>query len=56
MVKNPPANAGDARDTGLIPGSGRALEKGVATTPVSLPEEFPWIEEPGGHEEWDPSE
>ena len=21
MVKNPPANAGDARDTGLIPGS-----------------------------------
>ena len=25
-VKNPPANAGDARDTGLIPGSGRYLE------------------------------
>ena len=23
MVKNPPANAGDARDTGLISGSGR---------------------------------
>ena len=23
MVKNPPANAGDARDTGLIPESGR---------------------------------
>ena len=22
MVKNPPANAGDARDTGSIPGSG----------------------------------
>ena len=22
MVKNPPASAGDARDTGLIPGSG----------------------------------
>ena len=24
MVKNPSANAGDARDTGLIPGSGRS--------------------------------
>ena len=24
MVKNPPANAGDARDTGSIPGSGRS--------------------------------
>ena len=23
MVKNPPANAGDIRDAGLIPGSGR---------------------------------
>ena len=23
VVKNPPANAGDIRDTGLIPGSGR---------------------------------
>ena len=24
MVKNPPANAGDIRDTGLIPGLGRS--------------------------------
>ena len=24
VVKNPPANAGDIRDTGLIPGSGRS--------------------------------
>ena len=24
MVKNPPANAGDAGDQGLIPGSGRS--------------------------------
>ena len=24
MTKNPPANAGDARDTGCIPGSGRS--------------------------------
>ena len=25
MVKNPPANAGDAGDMGLIPGSGRYI-------------------------------
>ena len=31
MVKNPPANAGDIRATGSIPGSGRSLEEGVAT-------------------------
>ena len=24
MVKNPPANAGDIKDTGLSPGSGRS--------------------------------
>ena len=24
VVKNPPANSGDIRDTGLIPGSGRS--------------------------------
>ena len=24
MVKNPPANAGEVRDVGLIPGSGRS--------------------------------
>ena len=24
MVKNPPANTGDARDSGLIPGKGRS--------------------------------
>ena len=28
VVKNPPANAGDVRDTGLIPGSGRSPERG----------------------------
>ena len=28
MVKNPPANAGDIRDTGLIPGSGRSPGEG----------------------------
>ena len=28
VVKNPPANAGDARDMGSIPGSGRSPEEG----------------------------
>ena len=28
MVKNPPANAGDTRDVGLIPGLGRSPEEG----------------------------
>ena len=30
-AKNLPASAGDARDRGLIPGSGRPLEKGMVT-------------------------
>ena len=28
MVKNPPANAGEARDMGLIPGLGRSPRRG----------------------------
>ena len=43
MVKNPPANAGDARDVGLIPGSEDPLEVGNGN---SL--QYSWIEEPGG--------
>ena len=32
VVKNPPANAGDLRDAGLIPAMGRfPLEEGVST-------------------------
>ena len=31
LVKNPPANAGDIGDAGLIPGSGDPLDEGVAT-------------------------
>ena len=30
VVKNPPANAGDLRDVGSIPGSGRSPGKGNA--------------------------
>ena len=31
VVKNPPANAGDIRDAGLIPGWEDPLEEGMAT-------------------------
>ena len=47
-VKNPPANAGDIRDVGLIPGLGRSLEKGMATHSSILVWRIPWTEEPGG--------
>ena len=47
VVKNPPANAGDARDTGSIPGSGRSPE-GMATHSSILAWRIPWTEEPGG--------
>ena len=33
LVKNPPANAGDARDVGLIPGSGRSPGEGNGNPP-----------------------
>ena len=39
VVKNPPANAGDAGDAGSIPGSGRVPGEGKwQPTPVFLPE------------------
>ena len=48
MVKNPPINAGDAEDFGLIPGSEDPLEKGMATHFGILVWRIPWTEEPGG--------
>ena len=44
-MKNPSPNAGD---TGSIPGSGRSLEKEIATHSSIIAWEIPWIEEPGG--------
>ena len=45
VVKNPLASAGDIRDVGSIPGSGRSPgeERG---NPLEC--EIPWTEEPGG--------
>ena len=47
MVKNLPANAGDIRDSGLIPGSGRSPKEGLATHSNILAWRIPWMEEPG---------
>ena len=48
MVKNLPADAGDLRDTGSIPGLGRSLGGGHATHSSILAWRIPWTEEPGG--------
>ena len=50
MVKNLPANAGDVRDTGSIPGLGweDTLEEGMATHSRILAWRIPWTGEPGG--------
>ena len=58
VVKNLPANAGDARDTGSIPGSGRSLgSPGGEEVPWRrawqshssiLAWRIPWTVEPGG--------
>ena len=45
--KNPPANAGDMREAGLIPGLGRSLEEGMATHSSILAWKIPRTEEPG---------
>ena len=50
-MKNPPANAGDIRDSGSIPGVGKIpLEEGMATHSNVLAWRIPWTEEPGGLE------
>ena len=48
VVKNLHANAGDIRDTGLIPASRRSLEKRMATHFSILAWRIPWTENLGG--------
>ena len=48
MVKNPLANAGDTRDEGLIPDSGRSPGEEMATYSSILVWKIPWTEEPSG--------
>ena len=48
MVKNAPANEGDMRDVGLIPGSGRSPGGGHGNQlQYSCLKKIPWTEEPG---------
>ena len=47
MVKNPPTNAGDIREVGLIPGSGRS-PGGAHGNPLQYScLESPWTAKPG---------
>ena len=48
MVKNPPANAGDIREAGLILGQEDPLEEGMATHSSMLAWRIPCTVEPGG--------
>ena len=50
VVKNPPASAGDVRDTGSLLGQEDPLEEGMATYSNILTWRIPWTEEPGGLE------
>ena len=45
VVKNQPANTGDARDAGLIPGREDPLEEAMATHSSILVWKIPWTEE-----------
>ena len=47
VVKNPPANAGDSRDIGSIPGLGRFPGEGNGNPLHMVAWEIPWTEEPG---------
>ena len=49
MVKNPPANSGDAVS---IPGSGRSPGEGNGNPLQYSSGEIPWTEEPGGLQSW----
>ena len=48
VVKNPPANAGNIRNAGPIPGSGRFPEEGYGNHSSILAWRILWTEEPGG--------
>ena len=48
VVKNPPANTGDSRDAGWIPGVGRSPGEGNGNPlQYSCLREISWTEEPG---------
>ena len=48
VVKNLPANTGDSRNVGLIPGSGKSLGGWPGAHSSILAWRILWTEEPGG--------
>ena len=48
VVKNPPANVGDIRNEGSIPGLERSPGGGHGTHSSILAWRIPWTQEPGG--------
>ena len=48
VVKDPPVNAGDIRDSGSVPELGRSPGEGMAIHSSILAWNIPWTEEPGG--------
>ena len=48
VVENVPANAGDIRDVGSIPGSERSPGGGQGNPVSTRASRIPWTEEPGG--------
>ena len=62
VVKNPPANAGDTEDVGLIPGSGRSPGEADSNPLQYYCLENPmdrgawWANSPWGGKEWDTTE
>ena len=48
VVKNPPANAGNARDKSSVLGSGRSPEIGNGNQSNILAWKIPWLGEPSG--------
>ena len=56
MVKNPPANKEDPRNTGCIPASGRPPGVGNATHSIIFAWKVPQKEKPGGLQSMGPKE
>ena len=48
VVKDPPANPGDVRGGGLIPGWEDPVKESMATHSSFIAWRIPWTEEPGG--------
>ena len=48
LIKNPPVNAGDTRDTGSFLGKKDPLEQEMATCSSILAWKIPWTDGPGG--------